>query len=156
MFDVPWHADPFFPPVFKIWCAMLQSQGTKMSQIQFQISSNVTLDELHTVIADKLWQFPGLVKLQYWLDCKAKTAFTSIQSNDELEIFIETVRPLIVPPCLANGKPSTQPMKPVTVYFDDAASEDELAGPAPTGNHNKAVGWTFSHISIIHSVSRVQ
>jgi hypothetical protein len=117
-----------------------------MSQIQFQISSNVTLDELCNVIAEKLRRHPGFIKLQYRLDCKAKTAFTSIQSNEDLEMFVKTVRPLIVVLLLSNGKPSTRPMKPVVVYFDDAASEDQSAGPAPTGNHNKVVGQTFSHI----------
>ncbi|KAF8546667.1 hypothetical protein OG21DRAFT_1490950 [Imleria badia] len=134
--------------VFKIRCAVLQSQGMKISQIQFQISSNVTLEELRTAVAEKLQWFPALVKLQYRLDCKAKTAFTSIQSDEALEMFIETVQPLIVAPCLANGKPLTRPMKPVIVYFDDTASdsEDTLAAPAPTGNHNKVVGRTPSHI----------
>ena len=70
---------------------MLQSQGTKISQIQFQISSDVTLDELRNVAAEKLQRYPGLVKLQYRLDCKVKTAFTSIQSDDELEMFIDTM-----------------------------------------------------------------
>ncbi|KAF9234994.1 hypothetical protein BU15DRAFT_65215 [Melanogaster broomeanus] len=133
--------EPSYDParcVFKIRCAVPQSRGTKMSQIQFQISSNIALDELRTVVAEKLRRFPGLVKLQYRLDSKAKTAFTSIQSDDDLEMLIETVRLLIVPPPLANGKPSTRTMKPVIVYLDDAASEDESAGPAPTGNHNKA------------------
>ena len=125
---------------------MLQSQGTKMSQIQFQISSNVTLDELCNVVAEKLRQHPGFIKLQYRLDCKAKTAFTSIQSNEDFEMFVETMRPLIVAPLLSSGKPSTRPMKSVVVYFDDAASEDQSAAPAPTSDHNKVVGRTFHHI----------
>ena len=70
---------------------MLQSQGTKMSQIQFQISLNVTLDKLCNVIAEKLRRHPGFIKLQYRLNCKAKTAFTSIQSNKDLEMFVETM-----------------------------------------------------------------
>ncbi|KAI6010742.1 hypothetical protein F5J12DRAFT_781743 [Pisolithus orientalis] len=86
---------------------------------------------------EKLGWFPGLVKLQYQLDCKAKTAFTSLQSDEELEFFIETMRSLIIPPCLANGKMSTWPMKPITVYFDDAASDDDSVVPTSTGNHSK-------------------
>ena len=58
-------------------------------------------------------------------------------------MFVETMRPLIVAPLLSSGKPSTRPMKPVVVYFDDAASEDQSAAPAPTSDHNKVVGRTL-------------
>jgi hypothetical protein len=91
------------------------------------------------VVSEKLGRFPDHVKLQYRLDCKAKTAFTSLQSDKELDVFIETMRSLIIPPRLANGKASTRPMKAVTVYFDDVASDDDSIAPESTGNCSKAV-----------------
>ncbi|KIK91142.1 hypothetical protein PAXRUDRAFT_150187, partial [Paxillus rubicundulus Ve08.2h10] len=123
---------------FKIQCAIQQLHGSKLSNIPFQISSTITHNQLHMAVAEKLGWFSGLVKLQYWLDCKAKTAFTSLQSDKELNFFIETMRLLIIPLCLTNGKMSTQLMKPVTVYFGDASSDDNSAAPASTGNHSKA------------------
>ncbi|KIJ08896.1 hypothetical protein PAXINDRAFT_18004 [Paxillus involutus ATCC 200175] len=54
--------EPSYDPatcVFKIRGAVLQSQGAKTSQIQFQISSDVTLDELRTLVAEKLRRFPA-------------------------------------------------------------------------------------------------
>ena len=133
------HTDTFSTPVFKIQCAVQRLHGSKSSNVPFQITSMVDYDQLWTAAAEKLGRFPGLVKLQYWLDCKAKMAFTSLQSDEELDFFMETMRSLIVSPHLANGKASTQLMKPVTVYFEDAALDDNSASPASTSNHNKAV-----------------
>ncbi|KAI6027238.1 hypothetical protein EDC04DRAFT_2899248 [Pisolithus marmoratus] len=48
------------------------------------------------------------------------------------------MRPLIIPPHLANGKASTQPMKPMTVYFEDASSEDDSLAPASIENCKNA------------------
>ncbi|KIK93040.1 hypothetical protein PAXRUDRAFT_12884 [Paxillus rubicundulus Ve08.2h10] len=124
--------------IFKIQCAIQRLHGSKSSNIPFQISSIITYDQLCMAVAEKLGWFPGLVKLQYRLDCKAKTAFTSLQSDEEFNFFIETMRSLIVPPHLANGKTSTRPMKPVTVYFEDVSSDDNSAAPPSTGNHSKA------------------
>ncbi|KIO03230.1 hypothetical protein M404DRAFT_9546 [Pisolithus tinctorius Marx 270] len=50
----------------------------------------------------------------------------------------ETMRSLIIPPHLANEKMSTWPMKPITVYPDDVASDDDSVVPTSTGNHSKA------------------
>jgi hypothetical protein len=119
--------------------AIQRLHGSKLSDIPFQISSTVNHDQLHMVVSEKLGRFPDHVKLQYRLDCKAKTAFTSLQSDEELDVFIETMRSLIIPPRLANGKASTRPMKAVTVYFDDVASDDDSMAPESTGNCSKAV-----------------
>ncbi|KAI9568181.1 hypothetical protein HD554DRAFT_2038998 [Boletus coccyginus] len=63
--------------VFKIPCAVHRTQGSKSSNIPFHVSSYITLNKLRITVAEKLDQFPGLIKLQYRLDCKAKTPFTS-------------------------------------------------------------------------------
>jgi hypothetical protein len=62
--------------------------------------------------------------LQYQLsNDNAKIGAISIQTNGELLIFKDRLRKIIVPPCLANGKASTQTPKSVLVYFEDASSE---------------------------------
>ncbi|KAI9567638.1 hypothetical protein HD554DRAFT_2039368 [Boletus coccyginus] len=126
--------------VFKIPCAVHRTQGSKSSNIPFHVSSYITLNKLRITVAEKLDRFPGLIKLQYQLDCKVKTPFTSIQLDEELDIFIETMRSLIVPPRLANGKPSTRPMKAVTAYFDDAGSEDTSVAPVTDAGSCNKVG----------------
>ena len=62
--------------------------------------------------------------LQYRLSSdNAKIGAISIQTNEELLLFKDRLRKLIVPPRLANGKVSTRTPKAVLVYFEDASSE---------------------------------
>jgi hypothetical protein len=62
--------------------------------------------------------------LQYWLsNDNAKFGAISIQTNEELLLFKDCLRKIIVPPCLTNGKASTQTPKQVLVHFEDASSE---------------------------------
>ena len=76
------------------------------------------------VVAEKLGRFPGLVMLQYRLsNDNAKIGAISIQTNEELQIFKERLRQLIVPPRLASGKASSRTPKPVLVHFEDASNE---------------------------------
>ncbi|KIK76448.1 hypothetical protein PAXRUDRAFT_169968, partial [Paxillus rubicundulus Ve08.2h10] len=73
-------------------------------------------------------------------DCdKVKAGFTSIQMDDELNIFKERMRSLIVPPHLANGEVSTRPLKNVVMYFKDTSAEDSSPTHTSTSNNNKAV-----------------
>ncbi|KAF8833883.1 hypothetical protein BDN67DRAFT_1017089 [Paxillus ammoniavirescens] len=58
--------------------------------------------------------------------------------NDKLNIFKERMRLIIVPPRLANGKASTQSLKNVVVYFEDASAKDSSPTHISTGNNNKA------------------
>ncbi|KAI6033625.1 hypothetical protein BKA83DRAFT_16003 [Pisolithus microcarpus] len=114
---------------FVIQGAVRQSDG---SNSPLQIPSGITLDGLHIAVAEKLGHFPGLVKLRYRLDSdKAKAGTISIQNDDELAMFKDRMRSLIVPPRLANGKPSNCPLKNVLIYFEDADTED----PAPNNSH---------------------
>ena len=62
---------------------------------------------------------------------KPKIGATSIQTDEELDLFKECMRVLIVPQKLPNGKISTQILKPVRVYFEDAT--DEHAAEIPMG-----------------------
>ena len=88
------------------------------------VPSTTTLDDLRIAVAEKLGRFPGLVMLQYRLSTdNAKIGSISIQNNEELQLFKERLRNIIVPPRLANGKVSTRTPKAVLVYFADASSE---------------------------------
>lgn len=98
--------------------------NTEGSNIPFSINSTITLENLRTLISEKLDQSENTqaIRLQYRLDSdKAKMAPTSIQSQEELEIFVLKMRHLIVPPLLSSGKTSTRKLKPVTVCFKNAA-----------------------------------
>jgi len=88
------------------------------------VPCEVALDELRTVVAEKLGRFPGLVALQYRLGSdSAKAGAISIQTDNELQMFKDRMRKLIVPSLLSNGKPSTRALKPVLVYFEDSNNE---------------------------------
>ena len=106
------------------------------------IPSVTTLDNLRIAVAEKLGRFPGLVMLQYRLSTdNAKIGIISIQTNDELQLFKERLRNLIVPPRLANGKVSTRTPKPVLVFFEDAgiSSETKETLTASAGSSSKKV-----------------
>ena len=72
---------------FNIDSAMKNSDN---SLIPLTIQSNVTFEELCINIGKKLNRFPGLLQLQYRLDNdKPKTGPTSIQTEEELKMFME-------------------------------------------------------------------
>ncbi|KIK94856.1 hypothetical protein PAXRUDRAFT_142010, partial [Paxillus rubicundulus Ve08.2h10] len=78
----------------------------------FDIESKITYEELCDLVALKLKCYSPALKLQYHLDLNnAKHAATSIQSKQELTLFMVRMCPMLVPPCLANGKPSARPLK---------------------------------------------
>ncbi|KAI6097620.1 hypothetical protein EDD16DRAFT_1719116 [Pisolithus croceorrhizus] len=80
---------------FDIQCAVCLPDG---GNSLFKILSMVTLDELHIAISEKLHHFLGLVSLCYWLDSdKAKFGATSIQSEEELDLFKTQMHGLIIP-----------------------------------------------------------
>jgi len=109
---------------FTIQCAVRWSNRTNAP---FEISSGISLSQLHLAVSEKLSCFPDHLILQYRLDSdKAKTGATSIQADSELEIFIAKMWNILVPPCLTNGKPSTHAPKNVLVYFEDAANANTL------------------------------
>lgn len=133
-----------------IQCAARRPDG---SNSPFQVSSNILLDDLRHAVAEKLERFPDHVLLRYRLDSdKAKAGVTSINTDEELDIFKTKMRELILPQRLANGKLSTRPHKSVVVLFEDGnAGENTGAGNA------KAVCINVStcFLSLI-SFSRVQ
>lgn len=77
---------PFGFIVFSIECSVPQSNGTN---VPFTISSDLTLEQIHLMAAEKLDCFPDRLTLQYHLDSdKARTGPTSLQTNTELDMFI--------------------------------------------------------------------
>ena len=104
-------------------------------------------EELCDIVSDKLQRHPNIVQLCYKLDTdKVKTPTTSIQSNDELQIFKDRMRLLLVPKRLADGSISKRALK--AVCFEDAADDQGKAGGLDTGSvkgkqvHHYMIGQT--------------
>ena len=66
-----------------------------------------------------------------------KIGTISIQTNEELLLFKDHLRKIIILPCLINGKASTWTPKAVLVYFEDASSE--MKETLASGNSSKKV-----------------
>ena len=129
---------------FKIPSSVKYSDG---SNAPLTIFSTVTLDELKIIIAEKLHRFPGLIQLRYRLDTdKPKAGATSIRTEEELELFKERMRVLIVPRKLSSGKTSSRALKQFTVVFEDAAEEgaaNEAQTKKTTGKKVRLNGFLF-------------
>ena len=109
------------------------------------ISSTTTLDMLRIAVAEKLGRFPGLVVLQYRLsNDNTKIGAISIQTNEELLLFKDRLRKIIVPPRLANGKASTRTPKAVLVYFEDASEVKET----PTSSSSSKKVFAFFSLQV--------
>src|SRR5215510_13447362 len=73
--------------VFTIPSAIKCADG---SNVPFAVPSTITFDDLRQMVAEKLRRFPGLLRLRYRLDSdKPKAGATSIQSDEELDLFKE-------------------------------------------------------------------
>ncbi|KAM6489363.1 hypothetical protein JOM56_015264 [Amanita muscaria] len=120
--------------VFKISAAVKKPDG---SNIPFIIKSSISYEDLRNTVAEKLRRHPNVVQLRYKLDDKPKTSTTSIQSPDELEIFEQTMRLLLVPQRLANGKISSRKPKIVTVFFEDGADDTRTIAPEGSASGGK-------------------
>lgn len=105
----------------------------------FTIPSEISLHDLRTTVAEKLNLFPDHVTLRYRLDSdKQKDGATSIQTSDELDLFKARLRALVVPQRLTNGKPSTRPIKKVTVYFEAVGVDGQGNGNAGSSGDGRA------------------
>ncbi|KAF8446176.1 hypothetical protein L210DRAFT_840754, partial [Boletus edulis BED1] len=137
---------------FSIQCAVHRPNG---SNAPLSISSTIRFDKLRELVAEKLGRFTGLVQLQYRLDSdKAKDGMISIQNDDEFAMFMDRLRPLIVPPRLANGKVSARRLKPVSVLFEDAGLGNEEQGNK--GDSTQRGGTQAKHKTAAQSGSRLE
>ena len=127
---------------FSIPSAVKSADG---SNIPFIVPSDIAYDDLHIMIAEKLRCFPGLLRLRYRLESdKPRTSATSLQSTDEMRFFLERMRGLIVPQRLPSGKISSRTLKPVCVYFEDAADEKDTSVLNSKSGGSKKVRHTVS------------
>ncbi|KAI9573991.1 hypothetical protein HD554DRAFT_2035111 [Boletus coccyginus] len=93
----------------------------------FKVLSQITYDQLHMLVAKKLKCYSKTLKLQYWLDSNnAKHTATSIQSEQELMLFKMRMCPMLIPPHLANGKPSTHSLKNVLLIPPMPMAQDPV------------------------------
>lgn len=112
-------------------------KGQDQANIPFVVQSTVSFDALRMQVAEKLRCFPGLLQLRYNLDSdKPKDPPTSIQTEEELKLFIAQTRSLIVPQRLAKGKLSTRQLRKVIVRFKDG-STDNVTHDVPAGLNKK-------------------
>lgn len=115
----------------------------------FSLESSVSLSDLHNVIAERFDRHPRIVQLQYKLsNDTAKAPSTSIQNEDELQIFIEQMRDLLIPQWLANGKVSKHAPKNITVYFENPTAEEKTADHLDSKGKKKA--WVGPFFVILH------
>ncbi len=117
------------PIEFKISAAIRQQSHNGNSPLN--ITSSVTFEELQMLIGKKLDHFSRLLKLCYRLNIdKAKDNVTTIHNEEEMKIFKDWMRPLIVPQRLSNGKISTQILKQVIIFFEDSSGSVSTGGSA--------------------------
>ena len=111
------------------------------SNSPFTIESSISLEDLRNTVAEKIGRHPNIVRLQYKLaNDKVKAPTTSIQNNDELRIFIDRMRVLLVPQHLASGKCSKRvPTKNTMVCFKDVAVPVEGKKAESDGKGKKKV-----------------
>jgi hypothetical protein len=111
------------------------------SNSPFTIESSISLEDLRNAVAEKIGRHPNVVRLQYKLaNDKVKAPTTSIQNDDELQIFMERMRALLVPQRLVSGKYSQRaPPKNTMVCFDDAALVEGKKAESSDGKGKKKV-----------------
>ncbi|KAI9455392.1 hypothetical protein HD554DRAFT_2178494 [Boletus coccyginus] len=126
--------------VFTIQCSAPCLDGT---HAPFKLLSTVMLTALHDIVVEKMKQYPKTVCLQYYLNSdKAKQALTSIQMDDELDIFIGHLQDLIVPGCLPSRHKSTHAPKNPVVQFKDSAFLGNGGSSHPSKGSTKGSGTT--------------
>lgn len=132
---------------FKISAAIRHHSGNS----PLEITSSITFYELRMVIGKKLDRFPELLRLSYRLNIdKAKDDATTIHTEEELKIFKNRMRPLVVPQRLSNGKISTRTLRQVIVFFEDSSDTASLSTGGSVGSrggkstNSKGSGKKFS------------
>ena len=109
------------------------------SYTPFNVESTFSFDALRILIAEKLDCYPGMLQLVYRLDNdKQKTPSISIRTEQELVMFMNRMRGLIVPPANKNGTQSNRALRSVTVYFENAADAISREPPSSKNSSKKA------------------
>jgi hypothetical protein len=94
----------------------------------FMFPSTGTLNELQDTAGEKIRVHPHHLRLRYRVGGpvgKAGQDGTDVTSREEFKLFIDHMRPLIVPQRTASGKISSRTLKPIQVYFIDTNTGNE-------------------------------
>lgn len=87
------------------------------------ISSAITWTFLQECLAKAFDIYPLSLQAQYQLSMDAKALLLNLQNENDLEVLITLVHPLIVPSCNTNGSCSNCKMKPITVQAFNKGDE---------------------------------
>ena len=104
----------------------IANERTKLRKIE-RIQSDISWTDLREIIALRLGIHPSSLQAQYRLSTQPKALPLDLQTENDLEMMLALVEPLVVPPLLANGWCSTHKMKPVTIQIFD--KEEAVAVP---------------------------
>jgi hypothetical protein len=89
----------------------------KGSRIVDIVASTTSWFAFQERIAKHLNVYPSSLHIQYRFSTDSKALPCDLTSQDNLDTMITLLRPLVVPPLLANGRRSTRQMKAVTVQI---------------------------------------
>lgn len=109
------------------------SDRKKGSRVVEIVSSAITWNRLQHKVAEHLNIFPTSLDALYRLSTDNKKDLPcALTSQQHLDTLITLLRPLVVPPLLANGRHSTRRMKSVTV---EVFNKDTETQPVPNDNN---------------------
>jgi hypothetical protein len=91
-----------------------QRKGSRSIQ---EIQSTITWTTLQEDLARLLDVYPSSLQAQYRLSTQPKALPLDLQTENDLNMMVTMLRPLIIPPLLQSGRRSTRQMKPVTVHI---------------------------------------
>jgi hypothetical protein len=125
-----------FIKAFDIDCITKNAKSNRMKP--FTISSDISLEDLNTIVASKMDAFTDNLELQYRLviSDKPSNSAMDVTTESELRILIKRLRVLSVPQLLSSGKRSSKTLIPPTVRFERAGEELEEQ-PKGTGGSKK-------------------
>jgi hypothetical protein len=96
------------------------------------LSSMVLWPKLQTQLAELFNVYPTSLHTQYCLSTDPKECLPcDLMCQDQLNMMVKLLKPLIVPPRLKGGKRSTRKMKPVSVQLFNKGNDPNNIPKAP-------------------------
>ena len=100
------------------FCIMLEIANQRKGSRSIQeIQSTITWTALQEDLARLLNVYPSSLQAQYHLSTQPKALPLDLQTENDLNMMVTMLHPLIIPPLLQSGQHSTRQMKPVTVHI---------------------------------------